>query len=464
MRASEYRGVFETAAEKGAIWVAALSRCGRRSSTERQPIQWAQATCCLGLARIGDTPTALQRCLTQTYSPAASNYTQLIPAPLQHWRGHLNAGIGQLQARTFGADGKRRSTLDRQHGLRSPVEQPGLDPNDDRAWIGQCERLGGDNDSARPHMDRLETRRVGAGKSRWHVLELDTRPGRIGIGVDDPHEVGAVRPIKLTGDLDRYRLARARREPVDITDQWNHVSNLSPLFLRIQHLCDNPDAASAEVVETEAERSALRPYPTGGRRREVGGDDHDRSIGKGLDKPQPCRACHFCVDAKAAVELGFGALQRRVHDIAAQDHGWLRRPHRDANMAGCVARPWLDPHVVVEDVVGGDQLGLATLHDRQKAVFIIGVGGVGGPPFGHPPVLPFLTGEQIAGFWEGRHPSAAACSNRRDRRADACTAHNRCLRAQSRPPPDWRDTASSSYYNAACAGAPCHCPNRCPPG
>src|SRR6516162_2257085 len=227
MRAGEHRGVFETAVEKGAVRVTALSRCWRRSSTERQPIQWGQATCCLGLARIGDTPTALQRCLTQSYSPAASNYPQLIPASLQHWRGDLNLGIAQLQPRTFGGDGKRRSTLDRQDGLRPSVEQPGLDPNDDRAWIGQCERLGGDNESARPQMDRLETRRVGAGKSCWHVLELDTRPGRIGIGVDDPHEVGAVRPIQLAGDLDRDRLARARREPVDITDQRNHGSNLS---------------------------------------------------------------------------------------------------------------------------------------------------------------------------------------------------------------------------------------------
>src|SRR6516162_6829825 len=187
MRAGEHRGVFETAVEKGSIRVAALSRCWRRSSPERQPIQWAQATCCLGLARIGDTRTALQRYLTQSYSPAASNYPQLIPAPLQHWRGDLNAGIAQLQARTFGGDGKRRSTLDRQHGLRPPVEQPRLDPDDDRAGIGQCERLSGDNHSARPQMDRLEARRVGAGKIRLHILELDARPGRTGVRVNNPN-------------------------------------------------------------------------------------------------------------------------------------------------------------------------------------------------------------------------------------------------------------------------------------
>ena len=66
--------------------------------------------------------------------------------------------------------------------------------------IGQCVRLGGDNYSARPQMDRLETRRVGAGKSCRHMLELDARPGRIGVGVDNLHEVGPIRPIQLTGD------------------------------------------------------------------------------------------------------------------------------------------------------------------------------------------------------------------------------------------------------------------------
>jgi hypothetical protein len=150
MRIGEDRGVFETAVEEGPVWVVAWPPRPRRRSTKRQPSQWAQATRHLGLAGIGNAPTALQRCLAQSYSPAASDYPQLVPASLQYWRGDLNPAIGKLQTCTLGGDGKRRSTLDRQHGLRPPVEQPGLDPNDDRAWIGQCERLGGDNHSARP--------------------------------------------------------------------------------------------------------------------------------------------------------------------------------------------------------------------------------------------------------------------------------------------------------------------------
>src|SRR6516162_10752649 len=121
-----------------------------------------------------------------------------------------------------------------------------------------------------------------------------------------------------------------------------------------------PDAGSTQAIEVEAEGSVVRSYPTGARGREMSGDDHHRAIGEGLEESPACRARHFRVDAEAAVELGFGALQRRVHDISAEDDGCLRRPHNDTDMAGCVPRPWLDPYVIVKDVVGRDQLGLAT--------------------------------------------------------------------------------------------------------
>jgi hypothetical protein len=76
----------------------------------------------------------------------------------------------------------------------------------------------------------------------------------------------------------------------------------------------------------------------------------------------------------------------------------LGRSHFDAYMAGRVSRPWLYPYAVVEGIVSGDQLGLATLHDRQQAVLIIRIGSVCSSPFCDPPVLPFLPGEQIAGI------------------------------------------------------------------
>ena len=47
------------------------------------------------------------------------------------------------------------------------------------------------------------------------------------------------------------------------------------------------------------------------------GDDHDRAIGKGLQKASACYPRSLCIDAKAAVELRLCALKRRVHDIAA---------------------------------------------------------------------------------------------------------------------------------------------------
>src|SRR5712692_6357303 len=80
------------------------------------------------------------------------------------------------------------------------------------------------------------------------------------------------------------------------------------------------NAHSAEAVEVEAERSVMRPYPTGARGREMSGDHHDRAIGEGLEKAPSCRSRRLRVDAEAAVELRLGALKSRMHDIAAQDH------------------------------------------------------------------------------------------------------------------------------------------------
>src|SRR5215472_7088592 len=73
---------------------------------------------------------------------------------------------------------------------------------------------------------------------------------------------------------------------------------------------------SAVIVEVKAERSVMRPYPTGGGGREMSGDDHHGTISKGLEETSPCCACRLGVNTEAAVELGFGALQRRVHNIA----------------------------------------------------------------------------------------------------------------------------------------------------
>ena len=84
----------------------------------------------------------------------------------------------------------------------------------------------------------------------------------------------------------------------------------------------------------------------------------------------------------------------------------MRRPHDDADMAGCVSRPWFYSHAVVKGIVGCNQFGLAVLHDRDQAVLVVGIGRVCSSPFRHPPVLPFLAGEQVAGVREGRYPPA----------------------------------------------------------
>src|SRR5215472_16208101 len=59
----------------------------------------------------------------------------------------------------------------------------------------------------------------------------------------------------------------------------------------------------------------------------------------------------------------------------------LRGPRHDADMSGCVPRPGLDPYVVVKRIIRGDEVGLATLHDRQQAVLVVRIGRVFGSPF-----------------------------------------------------------------------------------
>src|SRR5262245_17769383 len=133
-------------------------------------------------------------------------------------------------------------------------------------------------------------------------------------------------------------------------------------------------------------------------------DDHNGAIGEGLQKALACCPRGSCIDAKAAVELWLGALKRRMHNIATQDHGCPRRSRNDAHVAWCVSRPGLDPYAVVEGIVAGHQLRLTTLHDWQQAVLIVRIGSVPCAQFGLLPVLPFLPRKQIAGIGERRHP------------------------------------------------------------
>jgi NAD(P)-dependent dehydrogenase (short-subunit alcohol dehydrogenase family) len=44
-----------------------------------------------------------------------------------------------------------------------------------------------------------------------------------------------------------------------------------------------PQLYNADSAAAIAKRSAMRPYPTGGRGREMNGDNHDRPISEGLE-------------------------------------------------------------------------------------------------------------------------------------------------------------------------------------
>ena len=150
----------------------------------------------------------------------------------------------------------------------------------------------------------------------------------------------------------------------------------------------------------------MRSHPAGGRRREVSRNEHDRGIGEGLEETATGRSRRLHVDTKAAVELWLRALQRRMHDVATQDHGGALASNHNTHVTGRVSWPRLNPYVVVEGIVRSDQFGLTTFHDRQQAIFIVGIGGVFGSQSGNLPVLPLLTGEEVTGIRERRHPSA----------------------------------------------------------
>ena len=109
----------------------------------------------------------------------------------------------------------------------------------------------------------------------------------------------------------------------------------------------------------------MRPYPAGGWGREMGGNDHDGAIRESLKEALPGCSRHLRIDAETAVEPRFGALQRRMHDIAAEDRRSAPRSYDNADMTGCVPRSRLDPDIVINSIVCGDQLGLTTVHDRQ---------------------------------------------------------------------------------------------------
>src|SRR5215469_8866832 len=225
----------------------------------------------------------------------------------------------------------------------------------------------------------------------------------------------------------RFAMSSAR----EVASCWRYSSNLmavrSPLptygtttaadqecpfnragakFCALPKSGDRAIEAASPGVEMESKRSVTRSYPTGRRSREVSRNKHDGGIGEGLEETAPGCSRRLPIDTKTAVELWLRALQRRMHDVATQDHGGALALHHNTHVSGRVSWPRLNPDVVVEGIVRSDQLGSTTFHYRQQAVFIVGIGSVFGSQFSYPPVLPFLAGEEVPGIRERRRPSA----------------------------------------------------------
>jgi hypothetical protein len=233
MDAGEDRGIFNAAVEKSAKRVVARLRSGGHRRTERHLVELSSRAGQLRLPAIGHTPTALQRRLPQAQATIGDQDPQLIPAPFEHRRRHLNAAAGDVENRSFRSDRKGDPVLQRQYGLRPPVEQPGLDANHNGARTGERQRYIRDDHPARPLVHRLKARCVVSRKRRRELDQLDAGPGRVGVTVNDPHQVGPVGLSQGAGNLDLDPLARPSREPIDITNQRYHAPTLPMPMLRV---------------------------------------------------------------------------------------------------------------------------------------------------------------------------------------------------------------------------------------
>lgn len=218
--------ILDAAVEEGAMGIVVRPRSGGEAGAQRQPLEHASGARHLGRAGIEGAPAALQGGLAEVQLAVRRDHPQLVPAPLQHRRRDLHAPAARLQHRALGRNAQRQPVLDREYGLAPPVEQPGLHPNHNRARIGQRDRPSGGHDAYGTRVDRLGAGGVLAGECSGHFLQFDARPGRVGIGMDDPHQVGPVGSLEPAGNLDCDTLAGTARETVDIADQRHHHPSL----------------------------------------------------------------------------------------------------------------------------------------------------------------------------------------------------------------------------------------------
>src|ERR1700719_1219302 len=61
-------------------------------------------------------------------------------------------------------------------------------------------------------------------------LEFEARARRIGVAMNDPHQIRPVRLGEPARHLHRDPLARPHRKPVHIADQRHHAASPPPLF------------------------------------------------------------------------------------------------------------------------------------------------------------------------------------------------------------------------------------------
>src|SRR6516165_12226376 len=101
---------------------------------------------------------------------------------------------------------------------------------------------------AKAPLTRLKPRWIGSGKTGLDLLEFGAGAGRIGVAMNDPHQIRPIRLGEPARHLHRDPLARPRRKPVHIADQRHHAANPPPLFIVIRYAAGRASKSRRQIA------------------------------------------------------------------------------------------------------------------------------------------------------------------------------------------------------------------------
>src|SRR5437764_11475446 len=95
---------------------------------------------------------------------------------------------------------------------------------------------------------RLKPRRIGSGKRGAYLLEFEARSGRVGVAMNDPHQIRLVRLREPARYLYRDPLASPPRKPVHIADQGNHAASPPPPLAAARYALERASGTRCQIA------------------------------------------------------------------------------------------------------------------------------------------------------------------------------------------------------------------------